>query len=56
VGLVRLQAVLPKSRGSIPDSDKRYHLLQIVQTGSGVHPASCTKDNGDFSLRVKAAL
>jgi hypothetical protein len=54
--IVRLQAVLPKSHGSIPDSDKRYYLLPIVQTGSGVHPASCRKDNGNFSLGVKAAL
>ena len=56
MGLVKSQAVLLKSRGSIPDSDKRYYLLKIVQMWFGVHPASCTKDNRDFSLGVKAAL
>jgi hypothetical protein len=32
---------------------QQFSLLHVVQTGSAVHPASCTMDNGDFFLGVK---
>jgi hypothetical protein len=33
-------------RGSIPVTGERIFPLACVQTGSGVHPASCTIDTG----------
>jgi hypothetical protein len=39
-------------RGSIPGSDKDVPLRHNVQTGSGVHPASCPVSNSGYILGV----
>jgi hypothetical protein len=37
-----------------PAGAKDFSSSLCVQTGSGVHPASCTMGNGGVSLAVKA--
>jgi hypothetical protein len=44
----------PRGSGSLsPDRVKKFSLLQIVQTGSGVHPISYKMGTGGSFLGIK---
>ena len=52
--MTRLRPTQPRNRSSIPGNGKSFfNLLRSLQSGSGVHPASCCVGTGTFLPRVK---